>query len=328
MRRFATPLVRNGRRLIKKVDSTLLGHVATETNVILGELGDAAALIAPAFPAMGRSIVNGELYVAGAAAGRSVPELVRQQVGAFCHTLTLDLLRGSLESLAAEIQEEWDRGRRWFAADAELEEDLAIVASVIHASPLTLLPVGSGGLTRVLSRQPAAVQVPFKPGAATRKRDGPVVLFVGSVNPQTDRQLARVATVYKVDRVDLNEHPVDAIIASFHANDVITVRVTWSDAAWKSLEAVVRACPASDVCGVIATGGDTANLVCRMAGCTQLVIEGEVIPGVPFGKFGNGILCETPVVTKAGGFGSEDALVAACKYFKNWWSTTGGAAHA
>jgi D-threonate/D-erythronate kinase len=315
VQRFAAPLARAGRRLIKKVDSTLLGHIATETNIILRELGDAAALIAPAFPAMGRCIVNGELFVEGEATDRRIPTLVREQLGVFCHTLTLDLLRGGSEVLNAAIQDQWNRGTRWFAVDAEFEEDLGILAGVIHASPLKLLAVGSGGLTRVLSRHSRFSSPPRQAAAAKREHGGPVVLFAGSLNPRTERQLARLANVDSVGCFDLNEDRVDAITQSFSRNGVIVVRVGWSDTARAALEAVVRACAAADVRGVIVTGGETASLICGAAGCTQLMIEGEVVAGVPFGRFGDGILSGASLVTKAGGFGGEEALVAACQYF-------------
>jgi uncharacterized protein YgbK (DUF1537 family) len=61
--------------------------------------------------------------------------------------------------------------------------------------------------------------------------------------------------------------------------------------------------------GLILTGGDTARAVCRHLGATGLELLAEVEPGVPLGR----LVGQTDLlaVTKAGAFGSEQALVRA-----------------
>ncbi|MCI0551948.1 MAG: hypothetical protein L0287_13430, partial [Anaerolineae bacterium] len=60
------------------------------------------------------------------------------------------------------------------------------------------------------------------------------------------------------------------------------------------------------ISGIVATGGDTANALCNALGARALEILGEVEAGIPIMR----VLGEKslPLVTKAGGFGSEAAM--------------------
>jgi uncharacterized protein YgbK (DUF1537 family) len=60
--------------------------------------------------------------------------------------------------------------------------------------------------------------------------------------------------------------------------------------------------------GVIMTGGDTAALVCDALGVRGIRLIREALPGIPYGTLIGGRLDGVPVITKAGGFGDENAL--------------------
>lgn len=57
------------------------------------------------------------------------------------------------------------------------------------------------------------------------------------------------------------------------------------------------------------TGGDTAAAVCERLGCGQIRLLGEVQPGLALGEMLDGACAGQQVVTKAGGFGADSALV-------------------
>jgi uncharacterized protein YgbK (DUF1537 family) len=61
--------------------------------------------------------------------------------------------------------------------------------------------------------------------------------------------------------------------------------------------------------GLVITGGDTARAVCCTLGATALRILGEVQAGVPAGTLISGAYDGLRVVTKAGGFGDDWAIV-------------------
>jgi uncharacterized protein YgbK (DUF1537 family) len=60
---------------------------------------------------------------------------------------------------------------------------------------------------------------------------------------------------------------------------------------------------------VILAGGATARLVCERIGAHGVHLNGELAPGIPFGRLIGGIWDQVPVVTKAGGFGVPSTLL-------------------
>ena len=66
MKEIAAYLKETDRRLIyKKIDSTLRGNIGVELDAIIDELDLEAAIIAPSFPAAGRTTLNGRVFVNG-----------------------------------------------------------------------------------------------------------------------------------------------------------------------------------------------------------------------------------------------------------------------
>jgi len=68
--------------------------------------------------------------------------------------------------------------------------------------------------------------------------------------------------------------------------------------------------------GLVLTGGAIAFATCQALGIVTLEIEGEVAPGIPAGVVVGGEREGMRLVTKAGGFGEEDALLKAIEYLR------------
>jgi uncharacterized protein YgbK (DUF1537 family) len=79
-------------------------------------------------------------------------------------------------------------------------------------------------------------------------------------------------------------------------------------------EATVRLCQALPVEALVLTGGDTARAIATRLGAAGISLTGEVVPGMPVGRLLGGELDGSPVVTKAGGFGNDDALLLAIRH--------------
>ena len=79
---------------------------------------------------------------------------------------------------------------------------------------------------------------------------------------------------------------------------------------------VASACASASRIGLVLTGGDTAIAVCRALGSSGLVVSREVAPGIPICALVGGPYDGAPIVTKAGGFGSEDALMVGLRTLK------------
>jgi uncharacterized protein YgbK (DUF1537 family) len=68
--------------------------------------------------------------------------------------------------------------------------------------------------------------------------------------------------------------------------------------------------------GMVLTGGDIAVAVCEALQATGLKVTKEVAPGIPAGMLQGGLRHGLRVVTKAGAFGAEDALIKAVASLK------------
>lgn len=66
-----------------------------------------------------------------------------------------------------------------------------------------------------------------------------------------------------------------------------------------------------NICGAILTGGDIAGATCKVLNGEGIRVIGEVEAGIPYGKLFGSKFDGMPLVTKAGAFGTEQALAKA-----------------
>ena len=148
----------------KKIDSTLRGHVGAEVAAALAAYRalrhpDAIAVIAPAFPAMGRTTKGGRQYVHGVA-----------------------IENGDLKRLFVDA----------VICDAETDEDLQAVAQRWLADPRGVLWVGSAGLMSAVTQclPKTGRRPPDLP-----KADGPIIFAIGSLSQRSREQVSALRTV-------------------------------------------------------------------------------------------------------------------------------------
>jgi uncharacterized protein YgbK (DUF1537 family) len=87
--------------LYKKTDSTLRGNIASEFEALMDVFPDRRLVWVPAYPAMGRVLINGELYVDGVPLGQtaSAPGAVK-----VCDGQSDDDLRAVAAALARDVK--------------------------------------------------------------------------------------------------------------------------------------------------------------------------------------------------------------------------------
>jgi uncharacterized protein YgbK (DUF1537 family) len=68
--------------------------------------------------------------------------------------------------------------------------------------------------------------------------------------------------------------------------------------------------------GLVLTGGDLAMGVCERLSSAALRIEEEVLPGIPCSTLTDGPFKGLRMVTKAGGFGTQEALWGIIQYLR------------
>ena len=192
---FSSRRARAADILFKKMDSTLRGHVAPELRAARKALGaKRPILFAPAFPAQGRTVRDGQVHVNGR-----------------------PLREGNLAHLANDSNVT--------VCDAQTDSDLRAIARKGLALKPRPLFVGSAGLARALA---AALPRRRKARRAPLPR-GPIAVVVGSASPVSARQAKRLAPIAKRDGVALYQlewtrAPTAADTALVHAFGRIAAR--------------------------------------------------------------------------------------------------------
>ncbi|WP_336490168.1 four-carbon acid sugar kinase family protein [Methylobacterium nigriterrae] len=333
--RLLARLLEPDRMLFKKIDSTLRGQPAAETAAAIAAMksraGSAFGVFAPAFPAMGRTTIDGRVYVNG----RPLEEAevwhrdhtyacadlaeVLVSAGIRAETIPLSTVRGDLATALARVAA---LGDIVAVCDAETEDDLDRVARAsLSGAPLTFF-IGSAGLAHALAAidtgQPAEA-VRFAPSmrgtlivvgslaavsrAAARKlaKGGSVTHL--SVAPETllGDPAGRAALAARIAEVTASGGDMLVEIEMNAAPDMsLGPRLVQGLA--DALEAV-----APQIGAFAATGGETAAALLTRFGVSGIRLVDEIEPGVSLGLTLGQL--SIPVATKAGAFGDADSLL-------------------
>lgn len=308
----------NNRRLVyKKIDSTLSGNIGAEISAAMGALDLSVALVAPAYPQLGRRVVNGQLLLGAeeAPTDRRLHAVVAQEFTGVVTPLTLDNVRQGPSALRQLIDRLESAGGGMLVADARCDDDLTILARAIGDRPDRVLPVGSAGLAAaLLANAPflsevrrASAQPALATAARSARKAAGVVVLTGSKNPVTIAQIDALLTTGRASRQPLGRTVVDT------KRDLI-VSVDWDQTPEISMRRFVEGLELQRPACILITGGDTAELFARTATASSICLIGDLLPGIVRGQLVGGCLDGLPIVTKAGGFGRPDALVEAVKY--------------
>ena len=177
-------------RLFLKVDSTVRGSVAGQLTGALTAWSrrypEAAAVICPAFPSQGRTVVASTVLVNGVPVG---------ETAAAADPVTPQTLSDLTQIIPGSVPgEPGDRASR-LIVDAATDTDLDSIAAQLAAAGPELIMVGSGGLAA--AARPGLVTDRHSaddPGAAGR-----ILIAISSLHPVTVGQLSRLDPAIGVD---------------------------------------------------------------------------------------------------------------------------------
>ncbi len=306
--------------LYKKIDSTLRGHVGDELASTLDAWHPwSMAVVAPAFPAMGRTTIDGQQCVGGALL--SERSIVRPIERAGLRAAQLDLGRIRSGNLVLSLGDLRDRGIRAVVCDAETDADLDAIAAAGVSLGSRLVWVGSGGLSAALSSHLGSVRPPATryPDQLPSLSQRPVLTIMGSRASVAREQLRRLidsgsehvvsrGSSGVVDEVGRHLEMARDVVVSIEADGAHDGSRRDNPRLAGALASMLR--PLADrIGGLILTGGDTAIGVLRAWGVTGLQLVGQVQAGIPVSMTDGDL--RLLVVTKAGGFGGPSALAAA-----------------
>jgi 4-hydroxythreonine-4-phosphate dehydrogenase len=339
-----------GRRsiLFKKVDSTLRGHIVAEIAAILTTLrqrspGRALAILAPAFPRLGRTTVDGRQRLHGRpleeseiwqreqfGTSASLIERIADR-GLAAGLIPLAGIRRGEDAIGAAMQDFSGRCDV-VVCDAEVESDLAAIARAALRLTGPVVWVGSAGLAGHLAAALLPLKrdgsMPLPPGA--RRADAPFLFVVGSPSLTSRRQAARLVsedvTELMVGPPRLEDEAeyravgesMDLVLG--RGRDVL-VRTTDDglDAAdARRLNAALSAlcAPRLDrIGGLFVTGGETARSLLDGMQVPALRHVAEVEPGVPLTMAMGGR--SIPFITKAVAFGDDETMLRCRKMLRD-----------
>lgn len=331
-REAALRLLGHGVSLIyKKMDSVLRGHPGPELSGVLDAIAithpGARALVAPAFPAQGRTTVDGVQLIHG------VP--VASHLGRLEHALAPVFASCDIRDATT------DDDLRVIARDGVADERILWVGSAGLASQVVeaFRVSGAASETREVDTWSDAPDRSASSGEVWNAvRPERVIVLAGTVHPATVLQVeALVADGWDHIAFDIGDpdgwpderevlramtnSSTSGVVVSTHANlaghshpdeviDPTLVRnaVTLLD----RIAPIVSTLLMDGRTGLVVTGGETAQHLFTGIGVTSVDVSGEALPGIPIGVMEfDGF--RVRVATKSGGFGGSDALRHVCR---------------
>ena len=272
-----------------------------------------------------------------------IKEILAQQRRLPVTGVTLSTVRsGELSALLRHCQRQAPAAV--VVADAITERDLALITDAALALEEPPLLVGAAGLAAAL---PASACV-------AARQSLPVLAIAGSMSEATRRQVelairnrraqaveVDAALLLNHDRRDIDRlaqpasaliaagqhcilrtsrsmndrHQIDALCQQFHCG-----RAELGERLSQLLgELTLAIMERARIGGLFLTGGDIAIAVAQALNAQGYRIQQEVAPCIPCGRFINSELDDLPVITKAGGFGSESALCDALSFIEEMY---------
>ncbi|MCE7030625.1 3-oxo-tetronate kinase [Jiella avicenniae] len=330
-------------------DSTPEGNIGPVIDALMERLGAAVTIVCPAFPATGRSIYQGHLFVKDKLLSESGMEnhpltpmtdadlrrwlkpQTKQGVG---HVGAAAVFEGP-EAIAAGLRREMDAGRPIVVVDAIRDADLFAIGKA--AKDMKLVTGGSGialGLPANLI-DPATLKERRTPWHGD---GGLAAILSGSCSTMTRAQVER----YRADHPSL-EIDADKLIAGELEPEEVA---DWASSAaskaapliYSSAEPdrvraaqerhgkervataiegffaeIARELTGAGISRLVVAGGETSGAVVEGLGLSALEIGPEIAPGVPALKASDRPLWLT---LKSGNFGAEDFFAEALAVLK------------
>lgn len=335
-------------QLYLKLDSTMRGSAAAQVSGAVEAWSeqhpDAFVLLCPAYPAMGRIVVGGEVRIHDEPLEKGAPgrdlvtpvttsvlsELVPGAVHVESSGLTVDELVCGISSAAKHA---------WVVTvDAVTNDDLGLLAEAVAMLGAAAVPAGSAGLASTLALRWRDDRHVLKGTTeATRPpRPRPILVLVTSLNTTARNQEERLVQEFG-EQVEVFEPSLQDLLddkrferwghersqLSLADHDVVLVSAPEEKSSGASgaadliaqrlADLVANLHTRHDFSAVVVTGGDGARALVTRWGCTGIAVHSALSEGMPQGVLVGGEVGGLPIVTKAGGFGDRHALVLAVR---------------
>lgn len=300
----------------KKTDSTLRGNIAAEFAALLEAWPERALVYAPAYPALGRTVVNGQLRVDGKPLGETAfaADRLNPSRESYIPALFEDCgatVMGARD--ATELRKALSAGAagRIVVCDGSFDSDLAALAGVVAGAGQPTIAAGPAALARPWI---AALDPPRRqPSRTIRVRRCLVVS--GSLHPASREQIARSGlAVLAHDSAAAETGLAVRLQKALEANRWVVlaaseqVRPDCLEVASHIARVVRHTLDAAQPDALVVFGGDTTLAVLGELGVSEAEPCGELVTGVPLSIIRHAGR-QMALVTKAGGFGGPTTLL-------------------
>jgi uncharacterized protein YgbK (DUF1537 family) len=279
-------------------------------------------VVCPAFPVAGRTVSDGELRVNGVQVAKTEAGSDPVTPVTESHIPTLlgasHIGRSSSET-SETLAERLKSSGRIVVVDASSEDDLHRLADALALLGSKAIAVGSAGLARHLASTwrtpaaPAVVLVTSLQDAARRQATAVENAGACRFEPAPDdladdRAWARLSAKI-LDQLDETN---STVLLTAPADRSRSLPAALIPKRFAELTArIVTHRPRGRISGIVVTGGDGARALVDALEASAINLRDEVATGVPIGTLVGGPANGLAVVTKAGGFGDDNALVQA-----------------
>ena len=332
-------LIRSTRETVwyQKIDSTLRGNIGPDVLATVGAIPAKRVIFcAPAFPATGRTTIQGRVFVNGVpleksgvntrwSSGKSISDLFAE-VGLNTRAFSLDVIRPGSSNILRHLEN--SPGVTVAVCDAETNNDLLAVAKAGLQILEQSIFVGSAGLAHqiatLLGTEQRFENHPLLP-------DKPILVVVGSKSPASRAQFEHLSNLSGINLLRL---PVAALKSETDSS--ITDGLTSAVAGRQDLAITTELTESlSDQQGaalmqalgrklkpfldkfsaLVLTGGETARGLLSESEIGRLRMMDEIEPGVTLSITAEKL--ELPIVMKAGAFGTQATLLNAVHFLRS-----------
>jgi D-threonate/D-erythronate kinase len=293
--------------IFKKIDSVFRGNTFNEIVAAIEEFPFDLAIMAPAYPRLGRTSKDGLVRVCDLSGERTFA--VRDELHAsglkICHIAAGSTVEEIVEVLIKNLHGEC----QLVYCDALSERDLQVIVTEGRKLAVRTLWIGSAGLAHALAFDLVGDNPNDLSSETSRchplvETSGSVFFFTGSDHLVTQTQVSALR----------NEHEVVEYLFDGSTSDdnrgrsIFLVPVKRGVTTELDISSALKWILPDNISCLFMTGGDTAILVCRALGIQGLQLQDEFAPGLPRGLVVGGALARSPIILKSGGFGEANVL--------------------
>ncbi|RBW67958.1 four-carbon acid sugar kinase family protein [Bacillus taeanensis] len=274
-----------------------------------------------------------------------LPKLLHDQSERKVELISIEDVRKGKEQLAEKMKGlSLEKDSKIVVIDAETDKELQTIAEAAQRLEENVLWVGSAGIAYHLCSTVHHNEPSYK---KSKGKQLPILVVAGSISSITHRQIQELKEKNNIEEIVISpdkffdesdrqaeiERAVkmgetlldkgDLVVSTNREREAVErVKAIQQSLGLTNLDVgstianalgviAGKLIESKNVQGAVLTGGDIAGATCKVLNGKGIRVVGEVEDGLPYGQLFGGLFDGLPLVTKAGAFGTEQALVKA-----------------